>query len=282
MRVVVDSNQLQSKVLRTYLAKSKSNFAGLTDYAAMEAYKGDTLASIYKSMAIVCDFPDQVIVLKGTRAACGLKGRTAGLQRRLIDEAQTTGFATYVDHLREAQNGNRHIQQQLLDLGKEATAHLDRMLADAQTTGAVIDDIARLYSKEERQAIRLGQNYSSAMVDKTVKNILHIVGTAFRDHPNAHIIPTYAELPNTYIFRAALCTYLLALERGANGGARDAAPAKLRNDFVDMNFAAYGTYFDGLMTTDARRVLRIHKEARVWLVALFDCKLPGGLGYCLN
>lgn len=276
MRVVVDSNQLQSEVLRTYLAKSKSNFAVLTDYVAMEAYKGDTLASIYKSMAIVCDFPDQVIVLKGTRAACGLKGRTAGLQRRFIDEAQTTGFVTYVDHLREAQNGNRRIQQQLLDLGKEATAHLDRMLADAQTTGAVIDDIARLYSKEERQAIRLGQNYSSAMVDKTVKNILHIVGTTFRDHPNAHIIPTYAELPNTYIFRVALCTYLLALERGANGAARDVAPAKLRNDFVDMNFAAYGTYFDGLMTTDAR-VLRIHKEARIWLVALFDCKLPGGL-----
>lgn len=281
MRVVVDSNQLQSEVLRTYLAKSKSNFAVLTDYVSMEAYKGDTLSSIYKSMAIVCDFPDQVIVLKGTRAACGLKGRTAGLQRRFIDETQTTGFATYVDHLREAQNGNRRIQQQLLDLGKEASAHLDRMLADAQTTGAVIDDIAKLYSKEERQAIRLGHNYSSAMVDKTVKNILHVVGMTFRNHPNTRNIPTYAELPNTYIFRAALCTYLLALERGANGGAQDVAPAKLRNDFVDMNIAAYGTYFGGLMTTDAR-VRRIHKEARIWLMALFDCKLSGGLGQYLN
>lgn len=281
MRVVIDSNKLQSETLRMYLVKSRSNFAVLTDYAAMESHKGDTLASIYRSMAILSDFPSQVIVLKGTRAACGLKGRTAGLQRRFIDEAHSTGFATYVDHLRQAQNGNRHIQGQLLENGREATAHLDRMLADADTTGAVIDNIATLYSKEERRAIRLGENYSAAIIDKTVRNILHIAGTAFREHPNVHIAPTYVELPNTYIFRAALCTYLLALDWGARGSARDAAPAKLRNDLVDMNFAAYATYFDGLMTADAK-VLRIHREARVWLMALFRCELPGGLGYGQN
>lgn len=116
------------------------------------------------------------------------------------------------------------------------------------------------------------------MVDKTVRNVLEIAGTAFRDHPNGNRTPKYAELPNTFIFRAALCTYLLALEWSARGGAKDATPEKLRNDFVDMNFAAYATYFDGLMTTDAK-VHRIHKEARLWLAALFGCELPGGLGY---
>ncbi|MBU1690782.1 MAG: hypothetical protein KJ958_02255 [Gammaproteobacteria bacterium] len=281
MRVVVDSNRLQSEVLRGYLMKSRSNFAVLTDYAAMEAYKGDTLASIYKSMAILSEFPGQVIVLKGTRAACGLRGRTAGLQRRLIDEAQSSGFAMYANHLRQAQAGNRHLQQQLLDHGKEATAHLDRMLADAQTTGAVIDNIATLYSKAERHSIRLGENYSPALVDKTIKNILHIAATVFHEHPDVRVTPTYVELPNTYIFRVALCTYLLALEWGARGGARHAAPARLRNDFVDMSFAAYATYFDGLMTGDAK-VLRIHQEARVWLMALFGCELPSGLGCSPN
>lgn len=281
MKVVVDTNQLQSEALRAYLSKSKSNFAVLTDYAAMEAHKGDTLASIHKSMAVLCDFAKQVIVLKGTRTACGLRGRPAGLQRRLIDETQTTNFPTYVEHLRLAQNGNRHVQEQLLDLGREATSHLDRMLKDAETTGAVMDDIATLYSKDERRAIRLGETYTSALVDKTVKNILHIAGTGFRDHPNAIFIPTYTELPNTYIFRLALCTYLLALDWGSKGGARDANPARLRNDFVDMNFAVYATYFDGLMSADAK-VLHIHGEARVWLMALFGCELPRGVGYAAS
>jgi hypothetical protein len=43
VRKIVDSNVLQSPVLRAYLSKSANNFAVLTDYAAMEAYKGDTL-----------------------------------------------------------------------------------------------------------------------------------------------------------------------------------------------------------------------------------------------
>src|SRR6266851_566608 len=88
-RMVVDSNVLQSDLLRAYLSKSSDNFAVLTDYAAMEAYKGDTLASIFKSMAILADFPRQVIVLKTTGVLCGLSGRRAGLQRRMIDDEQT-------------------------------------------------------------------------------------------------------------------------------------------------------------------------------------------------
>lgn len=277
MKLIIDSNQLQSETLTKYLAKSKSNLAVLTDYAAMEAHKGDTLASIYKSMAVLCEFPEQVIVLKNTRRACGLRGRPAGLQRRLIDETQTAEFPHYVNQLRQAQSGDRAIERQLLETGLAATAHLDRMLVDAQSTGAVIDDIAKGYSKDERQAIRLGEKYSRAMIDKTIAGILYIARMTFDEHPNAFFLPSYAELPNTFIFRTGLCTYLLALEWASKGGARNANPSTFRNDFVDMNFAAFATYFDGLMTADAK-VHRIHKEARVWLMALFGCELPSGEG----
>jgi hypothetical protein len=74
-RLVVDSNLLQSSSLRTFLSKSKSNFAVLTDYVAMEAHKGDTLANIYRRMEIVGDSPTQTTVLESTRLVCGLRGR---------------------------------------------------------------------------------------------------------------------------------------------------------------------------------------------------------------
>ncbi len=57
MRKVVDSNFLQSPALRGYLANATTNYVVLTDYAAMEAYKGDTLASIFKSMSISRELP---------------------------------------------------------------------------------------------------------------------------------------------------------------------------------------------------------------------------------
>jgi hypothetical protein len=66
MRKIVDSNYPQSPELREYLAASRKNFAVLTDYVAMEAFKGDTLANISSATEILCGFPNQVIVLKST------------------------------------------------------------------------------------------------------------------------------------------------------------------------------------------------------------------------
>lgn len=79
MLLVVDSNQLQSNVLRDFLAKSCRNRAVLTDYVAMEAHQGDTLASIFKSMQVLADFPDQVLVLRGTRTVSAMRGRSTGI-----------------------------------------------------------------------------------------------------------------------------------------------------------------------------------------------------------
>lgn len=53
LRVVIDSNRLQSDDLRAFLQVSPNNFAVLTDYAWIEAYKGNSLVSIQKSMGVV-------------------------------------------------------------------------------------------------------------------------------------------------------------------------------------------------------------------------------------
>jgi hypothetical protein len=72
-RKVVDSNCLQSEALKVYLSAPADNYVVLTDYAAMEAYKGDTLKSIYRSMEILAQHPQQVIVLRGTQEICALQ-----------------------------------------------------------------------------------------------------------------------------------------------------------------------------------------------------------------
>jgi hypothetical protein len=54
--MVVDSNYLQSQALRDYLSASTDNYAVLTDYAAMEAFKGDPQV-IYRSMEILAERP---------------------------------------------------------------------------------------------------------------------------------------------------------------------------------------------------------------------------------
>src|SRR6516165_10824111 len=128
-KIIVDTNSFQCEGLRAYLTKSPQNCAVLTDYAAMEAYKGDTLVSIYRAMEIFSQHPEQVIILKPTGIICGLSGRRAGLQRRLIDERRTRDFATYCRDLLAARSGDASLQAQVLSHGQVAMAHMDQMLA---------------------------------------------------------------------------------------------------------------------------------------------------------
>lgn len=268
VRLVIDSNALRSDDLRRYLSQSPRNEAVLTDYAAMEAYKGDTLVAIPKSMAVLGDFPKQVIILRGTQAVCGLSGRGRGLQRRLIDERQTADFERFCKALGAAKSGHQALQRQLLELGRDAAAHMQRMLIDSRDTGQAIDDIGTTFTPEERRILRERFAVTEPMFRKLIENVARIARNLFGSHPAVRKWPNPNEIANTFIFRSALCGYLLALDWISLGGAAGAKPERLRNDMVDINFAAYATYFDGLMSAD-KRVMRIYEEAKLLLDMIF-------------
>jgi len=48
MKLVLDSNFLQNDETRSFLSESDSNFVVLTEYAAIEAYKGNDYRTIYR------------------------------------------------------------------------------------------------------------------------------------------------------------------------------------------------------------------------------------------
>jgi uncharacterized protein (DUF2461 family) len=271
-RKVIDSNRLRSPELREYLSRSKHNFAVLTDYAAMEAHKGDTLVTIFESMAVVAEFPEQVIVLKTTGVVCGLNGRGEGLQKRLIDQSQTREFGIYCKRLAEAKSGNVRFQRQLLAHEREAENQMGHMFTDAHNLPEAFEKIASEHTKEELAIIRKGESYPVELLRKMMKNIWHTAFALFENHPNIRGKPKLEELPNLFIFRTALCAYLLALEWIAVGGAKNVKIERLRNDVVDINFAAYGTYFDGLMTNDYK-VQKIHYIARYFLTNACECRI---------
>lgn len=253
MRKVIDSNFLQSEELRLYLAASTDNYAVLTDYAAIEAYKGDTLASIFRSMAIVADYPKQVIVLKPTSIVCGLSGRDAASPKSLIDQTQTREFPDYCRGLIAAQHGDLQIQQHLLEHGREATAHLERWRQDMRTMSLGIEQmmawITKTHSPAELKTLRRRENYTPVMRERLIENVLIFAKELFKEHPNVTKLPELAEARDTFLFRYALYTYVLILKAIEGGGAKR-NPEKLRNTMVDAHFAAFATYFDGLMTKD--------------------------------
>lgn len=274
MRMVIDSNQLQSLNLRQYLFASPSNYAVITDYCSMEAYKENTLISIYKSMEILSEFPRQVIILKNTIEICGLSGKRSSLQKRMIDERQTKKFRQYVRDLNSARSGNVAFQKVLLELGEEANSHMARLLRDAVRIKKGIQELFSSYTKDERALIRRDADLPTTLVNKAIKDVRDIAATLFVDHPSSPPMPKPEDLPNTFIFRYTLSHYLLALDWCVHGGNQDVALEKMRNDMIDMSFVAYATYFGGILTQDTK-TLRLHTKTRTWLSSHFGCRLYG-------
>lgn len=260
MRKVIDSNYLQTPELEIYLSSSVNNYVVLTDYAAMEAYKDNTLDSIFKSMRLLCRYPNQILVLKGTTAISGLRSHEKGLLKRLIDNSQSKNFPKYCKNLSKAEKGNEKIKASLLSFGKDANEHMEKILNDAEGVIAAITEIATNYSQQELRIFRKKEPYSVAMVRKVFKHIIEVTDILFSNHPNDINYPSQNDLTNSFIFRYALCMYLLAIHWISEGGTKGVKPKRMRNDMVDMNYVAYATYFDGFLSKD-KKATNIYTQA---------------------
>ncbi|MBY3260283.1 hypothetical protein HFO15_01170 [Rhizobium laguerreae] len=272
-RKVVDSNAMQTDLLRSYLSASERNYAVLNDYAAMEAYKGNTLTSIYCSMEIACEFPRQMIVLKPTGRICALLGRNQGLQRRMIDERQTREFPTFCKRLQAARHGHAYFQEQLLESGRVANDQMDRILASAPILPGAIKELRKTFSPELLKAIRLDEPFPQALIEKSMKFIIDLTFYTISNHPSPPArIRSVDELQNTFLFRHSVATFVWSLDWIARGGADGVRPDRMRNDVVDVIFATYATFFDGLISND-QKAQRIYRDAQFILMMLSHAKV---------
>jgi hypothetical protein len=271
MEVVIDSNFLRSPELRAFLALSPRNKAVLTDYCAMEAYKNaDPIAAMQAQMAILSEFPSQVVVLKGTATVAGLRGRRAGLRRRMIDLDQTTNFPTFCRYLRQASTDSG-VRNTINQYAVTARSNIEAVTADMTGLMSGIVDMAKVYDANELRILRGGGAFTELMIEKFVHVTMLLAAQLHHKQPNSLRMPSAQELPNTFLFRAAVCMQLVVL-RWAETGRSTARPEKLRNDVIDLNFATYATFFDDFFTDD-KRALDLYAEAKVTLELL----IPAGL-----
>jgi hypothetical protein len=279
MRKVLDSNFLQSEGLKPYLAESTDNYVVMTDYVAMEAYKGDTLAWIYDRMAILSQYPKRVLVLRSTQQACALNGRTPASQESLIDATQTREFLEFCQHLIAAKRGDPSFQRQLLENGLAATAHIDGMLRDMPTLASGIDQMAKACSPAELGILRRRDRPMSEILEELIQDrqrletlirrVRSLAEQLFKAHPGVTDWPKGPQERDTFIFRYAICGYVSILMRIGDGGAGKTKPENLRNnDVIDVNIAAFATYFDGLLTAD-KRAAEIYAGAEFLLREVF-------------
>ncbi|MEP0314436.1 hypothetical protein [Hyphomonas sp.] len=250
------------------MAASVHHTAILTDYAAMEAYKKDAIDSIVSRMRVLAQFPAQVVVLRGTQYVCALRGRKAGLTRRMIYSEATNSFAEFCRYITLAQQGDAWHRKQILERESEAV----RQLKLVEESGADITSYYSVFEKQfnerEKKDIRLSKPFSKETLEKFVRLVAMFAGALYDEHPHTGRWPKPFEWPYTFIYRSSILHYLHFFQWIRNGSPKSLNATKVRNDLIDLNFATYATYFDGLMTDDVK-LEALYTEACYYLEYLF-------------
>jgi hypothetical protein len=264
MKKVIDASGLRSPELSSYLSASTANLAVLSDYAAMESFKGSAAVNIRNALRIVSRHPKQVLVLKSTGKIASLRPRRTGLHARLIDHRQTAGFPSYCRAILDGAASVEDVNYDIVLKELAADGHFATLAADTEVirTGMVV--LFQSYPPDDLKSLRAGRQISGAFSDRVVDDILRITARSFRHSTAGADMPSTDDAMFSFQFRYALCSYVLALKWAADGGYETAHASKLRNDFTDATYAAYATFFDGLITKD-KKLQEVYRLS-VWLL----------------
>lgn len=266
MRVVIDSNRIQSEELFQFLTKSGSNRAVVTDWLMMEAYKGETLNSIYKSLGILTRFPRQTIVLKNT-GMCMKIHTGPQMSKRLIWKDQTDAFPDFIREIEAARTGNRLIESSLLWRGETANERMGSLLQQADFFMERHHDLQSVLTPVDISAIR-GKGSASEGIISRLTSIAYSIAEGYRQALNIKELETDRKnFTSNFLFRVGVAHLSSGLEWIRTGSQRTIKPEKVRNDYVDSMLSVYGTYFNGLMTMDSKLSL-IHSLNRHLLKAM--------------
>lgn len=259
MKKIIDANFFRDVALIDYLKSSKDNMVVFCDFACMEAYKGNAIKNISKSIEIISNFPDRVIILKGTRDVIKLTLSSNNLES-LEDLSQIEGFKAFCLCVERAVRGDKVLASQILMKGKIASDYFDKIRKDTWLVAQGIKQFTKSYeAKQCLVDLKKKEELKLEVIEKIVKDIMLLAVLLFRNHPDVPFVPQAAQARNSYIFRFATSTYLLNLRWISDGGIDSVSFDRLQNDIIDMHYVTYATFFDGLLTRD-NKMEEIYQE----------------------
>lgn len=168
MKKVVDANYFEDEDLEAYFRASRENRAILIDYAGMEMRKGtDPVKNLSRSLSVLCKYPKQVVVLKGTRIIAGMNTATQGLGIRLVDKTQTRDFAKFCRHIQLTAAGDKRYIAEIKESAVDAQMHFTQMESELTAIQEVIADYAARFGTKQLTELRESKRYSRGYVTRS-------------------------------------------------------------------------------------------------------------------
>ncbi len=265
MRLVVDRNVLCTPELRNFLGRDARNQAVLTDYLAHDIFSAPDTRTVREAFGILTPYSRQVIVLKSTAVIGRLNWQKSGLVNRLIDVEQTRLFPGYCNAIHRRDGG---MTKDLLAKSGRAYDHVSRLVTSAEVIRKRFVTEIEEYPKNEVDCIRREEPISETFRQRLIRDVISNTKSLYAElgfSPGQR--PPLSLVKNSFQFRFTLCLAILQLLWTKRGNAPQ-KPEGVRNSITDLTYAAYASYFDGIMTND-RDLLLIFNASREVLGKLF-------------
>lgn len=261
--LIADSNALRHPGLEKYLKASRDHTIGLSDLTLMEMRKRNALSTSRASLEIATRYVDQVYLLKITSDLLDHDVRAQKDLPALFDYQETLQFRQLCADLRKFPPPD-HLAPYMVEQERVAQEFLSRLLVQVKDWEPALREASKAFTREELRAIAKKQapDISRKITDllkETVRDFMRSNGLVA---PGLTV--TISDLLGTLAFRYSLCVmvfYLLWVQTGRSSKRLD----RRLNDVIDLQIAATGSYFDGVLSADdlvkdvsaiAREVLR--------------------------
>lgn len=252
MKKIIDVNYLRepNNDLHDYLIHH--NFVVLTDYAQMEALKGNSLYNLRRSIEIISKYPDQVLFLKETSKIMFDNGKCKGFSRRIIDEKMVEYFPIFCKKIYD-----ENIQQQNTIQSKYfnyKTGQVQKIFEYKKIYSNMIFESIQMHIKEltdiELKEIRSAKPIEEIIIKIMLEKVF--MCTALLMKKINSWVNDYSKMRNTLCFRLSLSIFVLIVKWIREGGYLTISEEKKQHDIIDMFYSSYATYFDGVLSFDKK------------------------------
>ncbi len=247
VRVVIDTNRLRSPELLAFLMLDVGHRAVLNEWVAIETYKQEQAAGVLASYKVLSGFPDQVVVLHGTARAAQL-GRTPDA---MVNQVDTLAFPFFARAMARAHAGDGMVLAQVSERRGWALGQIAAMEAELPDSAEVLKTVRAMLTDEQWARFARGEVFSARMRELFSSMVVTVADLLATHHPARIRLPDPPALYSEFTYRLAL-SLMIHLFNLARDGARTRNREQSLNDRIDVFHITYATYFNGLMTSDAR------------------------------
>ena len=246
---VIDAGYLRDKRVEAYLKGNAAHKLAFTDFACMEALKGETVYNIKKSLEIVSKYTKQILILKCLPEILKVDFNSNNFRKAFIDNDQTLTFPRLCIKTLE-DNSDTEFTKDLLRRSRNATKCLEEKIKGA---GLVLKGIVAFNQELDQKFlkyIRSGKKWTINEYQCACFHVLALCKKLFEMNVDKTQLPEKENFLNHYIFRYTLSCFFLTLKWLIEHGWTSYSHEGMRNDLVDMSYVAFATYFDGVLSKD--------------------------------